>query len=177
MPIKKIIFFLILVGVILLVFGVAVRIRPFDQMTEGHLEVSLDRGSYFGKSVELGKNILAVSAYSDSTNEESIVYLFEKKSSGWGQIQKISGNDIDGNLSSIEMVSLHDAALVTTGDVGDPDLNSLDLYFFRKRGNKWVHTQTENIQSIRTNTSDFRTTQSYFQSVSFFGDNTCIWFP
>ena len=121
----------------------------------GKLDIQLDQSDYFGSSVSLNEDLLAVGApYDDdggtstSTNKGA-VYLFEKSGDIWSTKTKISENDGIKDKVSIELdpedyfgssMSLYDSTLAV-GAYGDDDggNNNGAVYIFEKDSNdEWV---------------------------------------
>ena len=176
---------MLVVGVVilLLIAVVGAAIAPHhtgSPMTGEHLAIPLENSNLFGDAVMLDANVLAVSALDPSGYlHDRTLYVFEYGPSGWEEVQKISQEDIRSELfvrsvgyhtvvfPKFEFASLHKGRLF----VAEGGTENLYLHIFEKRGGKWLHTETDSVQNIRSNTSDFRTTESYLQSMSFF-DNT-----
>ena len=117
----------------------------------GKLDIQLNQYDYFGSSVSLNEDLLAVGAPydDDGGNQNGAVYLFERSGDIWSAKTKISENDGIKDKVSIELdssdyfgssVSLYDSTLAVGApydDDGGSD-NGAVYIFERDSNDEWV---------------------------------------
>ena len=118
----------------------------------GKVAIDLEDGDFFGSSVALDGNTLAVGASGDDDGgtDRGAVYLFTKESGIWTQTLKISDNsggdgelDIDlDNSDNFGYSAALDGTTLAVGALGDDDGGSGAgaVYLFTKDGTIWTQT-------------------------------------
>ena len=120
-----------------------------DSLVTGFTSATLSGGDYFGWSVALAGNTLAVGAYKDN-GSRGAVYVFTRSGSGWSLQDEISSTDHSDNtgfdsstLSSSDYFG-HSVALdsntLAVGAYGDNASGCTDcgaVYIFTRSGGAW----------------------------------------
>jgi LPXTG-site transpeptidase (sortase) family protein len=102
-----------------------------------------DANDYFGYSVAVDGNIVAVGAYFDDDNGTSSgsVYVFEKSAFNWVLTEKLTASDAAARDNFGNAVAVSDGAIVVGAYYDDDnDTNSGSVYVFEKSGGFWQET-------------------------------------
>ena len=118
--------------------------------SDGELDITLRNNDFFGQSVALDGDTLAVGVLKDDDgdgNNSGAVYLFTKENGTWTKTLKISENagDAEGELHIVLSPSDYfGSAVALDGDtlaVGAPNNTTGTVYLFTKNGNGvWAKT-------------------------------------
>ncbi len=120
------------------------------------LEASDESGDYFGSSVSIDNNIIAVGSRGEDTtnNNSGAIYVFNRVGSAWTETQKIKTNDpdADDNIGNgtVDINGNHIIASAQSDDEFGSDAGA--LYVFYLENNTW--TQQAKIVATETMAGD-----------------------
>lgn len=90
---------------------------------------------YFGSSLDLENNLLAVGAHSDdfAGRNTGAVYLFERAGNSWTQINKIIGSNVNNHALFGSSISLFNGSILCSSHLEDTDSSVNDhgaIYYY-----------------------------------------------
>ena len=132
------------------------------------LSLSPNNYDYFGISIDVYKNIIAVGAYFDDqiNNNSGAVYLYEKISNNWIPIDNITSIDAYANDNFGLSLSVYDDWLVVGSIDDDNGINSGSAYIYHKENDEYI----EKIKILPSDGSEY----DEFSSSIYLNENNLI---